>query len=99
MNRGHAMLITLTCYAPNPAEIGFLLGKHPQSVFEREFSAGKVWVFYPEVADDHLTIACLTEIDPVGLVRGPAVGAQLEQYVNDRLYVASSLTSVALKTA
>ncbi len=93
------MLITLTCHAPNAAEIGFLLGKHPQSVFEREFSAGKVWAFYPEVADDHLTIACLTEIDPVGLVRGPAVGAQLEQYVNDRPYVASSLTSVALKTA
>ena len=93
------MLITLTCYAPNAAELGFLLGKHPASVFERDFSAGKVWAFYPEVADDHLTIACLTEIDPVGLVRGPAATALLEQYVNDRPYVASSLTSVALKTA
>ena len=93
------MLITLTCYAPNAAELGFLLGKHPASVFERDFSAGKVWAFYPEVADDHLTIACLTEIDPVGLVRGPAAAALLEQYVNDRPYVASSLTSVALKTA
>jgi 3' terminal RNA ribose 2'-O-methyltransferase Hen1 len=93
------MLITLTCYAPNVTELGFLLGKHPASVFEREFSAGKVWAFYPEVADDHLTIACLTEIDPVGLVRGPAATALLEQYVNDRPYVASSLTSVALKTA
>jgi 3' terminal RNA ribose 2'-O-methyltransferase Hen1 len=93
------MLITLTCYAPNATELGYLLGKHPASVFEREFSGGKVWVFYPEVADDHLTIACLTEIDPVGLVRGPAATALLEQYVNDRPYVASSLTSVALKTA
>src|SRR5579885_2922880 len=93
------MLITLTCYAPNAAEIGYLLAKHPQSVFEREFSAGKVWAFYPEVAEDHLTIACLIEIDPVGLVRGPASEARLDQYVNDRPYVASSLTSVALKTA
>ena len=93
------MLITLTCYAPNAAEIGYLLAKHPDSVFEREFSAGKVWAFYPEVADDHLTIACLTEIDSVGLVRGPASEARLDQYVNDRPYVASSLTSVALKTA
>ncbi len=93
------MLIMLTCYAPNAAEIGYLLAKHPQSVFEREFSAGKVWAFYPEVAEDHLTIACLTEIDPVGLVRGPASEARLDQYVNDRPYVASSLTSVALKTA
>jgi 2-polyprenyl-3-methyl-5-hydroxy-6-metoxy-1,4-benzoquinol methylase len=93
------MLITFTCHAPNAAEIGYLLGKHPQSVFEREFSAGKVWVFYPEVADDRLTVAMLTEVDPVGLVRGPANSATLDQYVNDRPYVASSLTSVALKTA
>ena len=94
-----AMLITLTCHAPAAAEIGYLLGKHPQSVFEREFSAGKVWVFYPELAEDHLTVAMLTEIDPVGLVRGPANSATLDQYVNDRPYVPSSLTSVALKVA
>ncbi len=93
------MLMTLTCYAPNAADVGYLLGKNPASTFERPFSAGTVWVFYPEVADDHVTVALLTEIDPVGLVRGPAALAQLDQYVNDRPYVASSLTSVALKTA
>lgn len=93
------MLITLTCYAPNAADVGYLLGKNPASVFERPFSAGTVWVFYPEVADDHVTVALLTEIDPIGLVRGPAALAQLDQYVNDRPYVASSLTSVALRTA
>jgi len=93
------MLMTLTCYAPNAADVGYLLGKNPASVFERPFSAGTVWVFYPEVADDHVTVALVTEIDPVGLVRGPAALAQLDQYVNDRPYVASSLTSVALKTA
>lgn len=93
------MLITLTCYAPNASDVGYLLGKNPASTFERPFSAGTVWVYYPEVAEDHVTIALLTEIDPVGLVRGPAALAQLDQYVNDRPYVASSLTSVALKTA
>lgn len=93
------MLMTLTCYAPNAPDVGYLLGKNPASVFERPFSAGAVWVFYPEVAEDHVTVALLTEIDPVGLVRGPAALSQLGQYVNDRPYVASSLTSVALKTA
>lgn len=93
------MLMTLTCYAPNAPDVGYLLGKNPASVFERPFSAGSVWVFYPEVAEDHVTVALLTEIDPVGLVRGPAAFSQLNQYVNDRPYVASSLTSVALKTA
>jgi 3' terminal RNA ribose 2'-O-methyltransferase Hen1 len=93
------MLMTLTCHAPNASDVGYLLGKNPASVFERPFSAGTVWVFYPEVAEDHVTVALVTEIDPVGLVRGPAALAQLDQYVNDRPYVASSLTSVALRTA
>src|SRR6185312_3161791 len=93
------MLMTLTCHAPNASDVGYLLGKNPASVFERPFSAGTVWVFYPEVAEDHVTVALVTEIDPVGLVRGPAALAQLDQYVNDRPYVASSLISVALRTA
>jgi 3' terminal RNA ribose 2'-O-methyltransferase Hen1 len=93
------MLITLTCHAPNAPEIGYLLAKNPASVFEREVSAGRAWVFYPEVADDHLTVTLVSEIDSVGLVRGPAALAGLDQYVNDRPYVASSLTSVALNTA
>jgi 3' terminal RNA ribose 2'-O-methyltransferase Hen1 len=93
------MLVTLTCYAPNAPEVGYLLGKNPASTFERPFSAGRVWVYYPVVAEDHVTIALLTEIDPIALVRGPSALAQLDQYVNDRPYVASSLTSVALRAA
>ena len=93
------MLLTLTCYAPDAPDIGYLLGKNPASVFERPFSGGKVWAFYPDVADDHVTVAMLTEIDPIGLVRGPAPLTQLGHYINDRPYVASSLTSVALNTA
>ncbi|MDE3228722.1 MAG: 3' terminal RNA ribose 2'-O-methyltransferase Hen1, partial [Chloroflexota bacterium] len=93
------MLLTLTCFAPNAPDLGYLLGKNPASVFERPFSGGVVWVFYPEVADDHITIAMLTEIDPIALVRGPTPLTQLGHYINDRPYVASSLTSVALNTA
>ena len=93
------MLLTLTCRAPNAPEIGYLFAKNPASVFTRPFSAGQVWAFYPEVAADHITIALVTEVDPIGIVRGPAALAHIDQYVNDRPYVASSLTSVALHTA
>jgi SAM-dependent methyltransferase len=93
------MLITFTCYAPQASEVGYLLGKNPVSVFEREFSGGTVWVFYTEVDDDHISFALLTEVDSVRLVRGPAAVAGLDQYVNDRPYVANSLTSVALNVA
>src|SRR5262249_30021736 len=90
------MLITFTCTAPNATEIGYLLGKNPASVYTREFSAGTVWVFYPEVTDERVSVALLAEIDPIALVRGPTALTQLDQYVNDRPYVASSLISVAL---
>jgi 3' terminal RNA ribose 2'-O-methyltransferase Hen1 len=93
------MLLTLTCAAPQAARFGYLLGKHPDSVFERPFSMGRVTVFTPEVADDRLTVAMLIEVDPVGLVRRPAPFTGLDQYVNDRPYVASSFTSVALNVA
>jgi 3' terminal RNA ribose 2'-O-methyltransferase Hen1 len=94
-----SMLLTLTCAAPDAARFGYLLGKHPDAVFERPFSMGRVTVFYPEVASDRLTVAMLIEVDPVGLVRRPTPFAGLDQYVNDRPYVASSFTSVALNVA
>jgi 3' terminal RNA ribose 2'-O-methyltransferase Hen1 len=93
------MLITLTCHAPNAPDVGYLFGKNPASLFMREFSGGRVLVFYPEVAEDQLTIALLTEIDPIALVRTASGAHGLDQYVNDRPYVASSLTSVALNVA
>jgi 3' terminal RNA ribose 2'-O-methyltransferase Hen1 len=93
------LLITLTCYAPNAPDIGYLFAKNPASLFARDFSGGRVLVFYPEAADDHLTIALLTEIDPIALVRTARGAHGLDQYVNDRPYVASSLTSVALNVA
>jgi 3' terminal RNA ribose 2'-O-methyltransferase Hen1 len=93
------MLVTLTCHAPNAPDVGYLFGKNPASLFAREFSGGRVLVFYPEVADDHLTIALLTEINPIALVRTASGAHGLDQYVNDRPYVASSLTSVALNVA
>ncbi len=83
------MLLTLTCHAPHAPDIGFLLGKNPASVFERPFSGGAVWAFYPEVADDHVTVAMLTEIDPIGLVRGPAPLTQLGQYEAPRAWSSS----------
>jgi 3' terminal RNA ribose 2'-O-methyltransferase Hen1 len=61
---------------------------------------GTARVFYPEASEARCTVALLLEIDPIGLVRnrrGPSgEGRSLEQYVNDRPYVASSFLSVAI---
>ncbi len=72
--------------------------KHPDHLHERDVSAGKVSIFYPEVSDNRTTAVLHLDIDPVGLVRGKSKHADglLDQYVNDRPYVANSFLSVAL---
>src|SRR5688572_6640582 len=92
------MLLTITTTQPPASDIGFLLEKHPARVHEFELSGGRALVFYPEVSDARCTVALLMDIDPVGLVRGKSEST-VDQYVNDRPYVASSLLSVALGTA
>ena len=94
------MLLTITTtYAP-ATDLGFLLAKHPGRVQSFEQSFGHAHVFYPEASPEKATVALLLDVDPVALVRtrrGPAgEGGALEQYVNDRPYVASSFLSVAI---
>jgi 3' terminal RNA ribose 2'-O-methyltransferase Hen1 len=91
------MCLTLTCTGEHAPDFGFLLFKHPDSIFVRELGFGRVIVFYPENTPTRATVAILVEVDTVGLVRGG--GLTLEEYVNDRPYALSSLTSVALNTA
>jgi 3' terminal RNA ribose 2'-O-methyltransferase Hen1 len=91
------MCLTLTCTGEHAPDFGFLLYKHPDSVFVREISFGRVIVFYPENTPTRATAAMLAEVDAIGLVRGRS--ATLEEYVNDRPYALSSLTSVAMNTA
>ena len=57
-------------------------------------------MFYPVASEDRCQVAVLLDVDPVGLVRGrrgpSGNNRSLDQYVNDRPYVASSFLSVAL---
>ncbi|MEM6355146.1 MAG: 3' terminal RNA ribose 2'-O-methyltransferase Hen1 [Pseudomonadota bacterium] len=79
-------------------DLGFLLHKHPEHVHERSTSAGTATIFFPEVGDGRTTVLLHLDVDPIGLVRGKSRQADglLDQYVNDRPYVANSFLSVAL---
>ena len=94
------MLLTITNTRPPAMDLGYLLHKNPNRLQSFELSFGKAYLFYPEATEDRCTAALLLDVDPVGLVRtrrGPAgEGGMLEQYVNDRPYVASSFMSVAI---
>jgi len=94
------MLLTITNTKSPASDLGYLLHKNPARCQSFELAFGKAHVFYPEVSSDRCTAALLLDVDPVGLVRnrrGPGdESGTLDQYVNDRPYVASSFLSVAI---
>jgi 3' terminal RNA ribose 2'-O-methyltransferase Hen1 len=88
------MLLTITSTTPPATDLGYLLHKNPARVQSFELKFGKVHVFYPEANAEKCTAALVLDLDPVHLVRGQRGG--IDQYVNDRPYVASSFMSVAI---
>ncbi|NMO14046.1 3' terminal RNA ribose 2'-O-methyltransferase Hen1 [Pyxidicoccus fallax] len=94
------MLLTLSTTHSPATDLGYLLHKSPFRPQSFELAFGQAHVFYPEASEERTTAALLLEVDPVALVRNrrglAGEGGALEQYVNDRPYVASSFMSVAL---
>src|SRR4051812_19848883 len=94
------MYLTISTTHRPAIDLGYLLHKHPDRFQSFELSFGKAHVFYPEASEERCSAVLLLDIDPVGLVRGKGGpsgdSGPLDQYVNDRPYVASSFLSVAL---
>ncbi len=93
------LLLSITTTHSPATDLGFLLAKNPARFQSFPLSFGRAHVFYPEAEPERCTACLVLDIDPVGLVRGrPGGGGDglLDQYVNDRPYVASSFLSVAI---
>lgn len=94
------MLLTISTTHRPATDLGYLLHKHPGRVQSFDLSFGRAIVFYPQASEDRCTAALALDVDPVGLVRGTGSGNSgnggLDQYVNDRPYVATSFLSVAI---
>lgn len=93
------MLLTITTTHHPATDMGYLLHKNPAKLHTVSMSFGQAHVFYPEASPERCTAALLLDVDPIALVRkNPASGTNfaLEQYVNDRPYVASSFMSTAI---
>jgi len=93
------MLLTLSTTRfddAHPArDFGFLLHKNPERAQSFDLSFGKAHVFYAQADNERCECAMLLDIDTVRLVRKRDAQA-MDQYVNDRPYVASSFLSVAI---
>ncbi|HEY9753830.1 MAG TPA: 3' terminal RNA ribose 2'-O-methyltransferase Hen1 [Oculatellaceae cyanobacterium] len=93
------MLLTISTTHHPATDLGYLLHKNPANLQTIETSFGLAHVFYPEATEERCTAALLLDVDPVSLVRGRENSRSegtLDQYVNDRCYVASSFLSVAM---
>jgi hypothetical protein len=95
------MLLTITTEHRPATDLGYLLHKNPGRVQETELAFGRTHLFYPEATEERCTFALLLDLDPVALVRGGGgqEGGLLDQYVNDRPYVASPFLSVAMASS
>lgn len=90
------MLLQIATTHQPATDLGYLLHKHPGRVQSFPLAFGEAHVFYPDAGPDVCTAALLLDVDPVGLVRGKGRERTLDQYVNDRPYVASSMLAVAI---
>ena len=94
------MLLTISTTHRPATDLGFLVYKNPSRFQSFNLPFGRAEVFYPEAESHRCTVALLLNFDPLGLFRPkpgtPKAGGWLEQYVNDRPYVASSHLSVAI---
>lgn len=92
------MLLSITTTHRPATDLGYLLHKHPDRYQRFELSFGAAHIYFPEASPERCSACLLLDVDPVRLVRGKGDRQQglLDQYVNDRPYVASSLMSVAI---
>ncbi|MBY0504378.1 MAG: 3' terminal RNA ribose 2'-O-methyltransferase Hen1 [Bryobacteraceae bacterium] len=87
------MLLSISQAGPAATDLGYLLHKNPANLHTADVPSGVARVFYSEATPERCTAHLLLEVSPIELVRG---AQQLEDYVNDRPYVASSYVTVAL---
>jgi len=92
------VLLSVTTTHRPATDLGYLLYKHPDKAQSFSVaSARKAHVFYPVATEGECTATLLLDVDPIALVRGGGRdGVTLDQYVNDRPYVAGSMLSVAI---
>ncbi len=90
------MLLTISTTHKPATDLGFILLKNPENLHSFELSFGKAHVFFPEASEERCTACLLLDVDSVNLVRAKGSNQGIEQYVNDRPYVASSFMSVAI---
>lgn len=96
------MFLSIATTKNKATDLGFLLYKHPDRVFESSPDRSakvKAVGFYPEASDERCEFCLYVEVDPVERVRGLAWSAGIAQYVEPQPFLAGSYMSHAISLA
>ena len=94
------MILNISTTHQPATDLSWLLHKHPSKLQSFPISGGKAHVFYPENTDKKCTATLLLDLNNIDLVRKLKTprgsSLDLQSYVNDRPYTASSFMSTAI---
>ena len=86
------MHIKISFTGENAEDLSYLVNKNSGKVYEKKVSYGNAMLFFPEYEKEKATIVLSLELDPINIVRKSHIKIiGLDQYVNDRPYVVSSI--------
>jgi 3' terminal RNA ribose 2'-O-methyltransferase Hen1 len=100
--RGSDVHLSIATTKNRATDLGFLLHKHPDRVFESSqdrSSKVRATGFYAEAGEDRCEFCLHVEVDPVERVRGLAWSDGIAQYVEPQPFLAGSYMSHAISLA
>lgn len=92
------MFMSIRVTGEGARDLSYLLQKHPENIVERGTTIVKTQCFFPRYDETNVEFVVTGSMNPIDLVRKERMG-QLDEYVNDRPYVASSYFVTAFREA
>ena len=93
------MYLSIAALGPHASDLGFMLYKHPDRLFEKTTPKGRILGFFPENLPDRAEFVLCVEVDPVERVRGVNWDKGISSYVEPMPYLAASHMSQAISQA
>jgi 3' terminal RNA ribose 2'-O-methyltransferase Hen1 len=93
------LFLSITVSGEHAPDLGYILYKHPDRIFEKANSKARITGFFPQNDPDCAEFCLAIEVDPVERVRGVNWERGIASYVEPMPYLAASHVSQAISQA
>lgn len=93
------MFLSISVSGDRAPDLGYILYKHPDRVFEKSNSKARIVGFFPENRSDFAEFCLVVEVDPVERVRGVNWDRGISSYVEPMPFLAASHVSQSISQA